>query len=185
MICKAVAEGASAFYFYKVGKGELFFTCRKVPPAGKACCLSFASVVARRTSTGRSATLQKHAWSRKSKTVGLCPTCPLAFSKARQNFKGKTSFFQWRYGLSGEGGRSWTLSIPASIWKGLSETLRGRTFFTCEKFSCRYAPPPQKHTWSRKTLRLRLKLHKLFEKSLTKNFIFCKRKFFYKWEAKS
>jgi len=27
--------------------------------------------------------------------------------------------------------------------------------------------------------------YKLFEKSLTKNFIFCKRKFFYKWEAKS
>lgn len=167
MICKAVAEGASAFYFYKVGKGELFLLVKSSP--------SRQSLLP----------LQKHAWSRKSKTVGLCPTCPLAFSKARQNFKGKTSFFQWRYGLSGEGGRSWTLSIPASIWKGLSETLRGRTFFTCEKFSCRYAPPPQKHTWSRKTLRLRLKLHKLFEKSLTKNFIFCKRKFFYKWEAKS
>lgn len=167
MICKAVAEGASAFYFYKVGKGELFLLVKSSP--------SRQSLLP----------LQKHAWSRKSKTVGLCPTSPLAFSKARQNFKGKTSFFQWRYGLSGEGGRSWTLSIPASIWKGLSETLRGRTFFICEKFSRRYAPPPQKHTWSRKTLRLRLKLHKLFEKSLTKNFIFCKRKFFYKWEAKS
>ena len=35
MICKAVAEGASAFYFYKVGKGELFFTCEKFPQQAK------------------------------------------------------------------------------------------------------------------------------------------------------
>jgi hypothetical protein len=76
VICKAVAEGASAFYFYKVGKGELFLLVKSSP--------SRQSLLP----------LQKHAWSRKSKTVGLCPTCPLAFSKARQNFKGKTSFFQ-------------------------------------------------------------------------------------------
>jgi len=33
VICKAVAEGASAFYFYKVGKGELFSLVKSSPVA--------------------------------------------------------------------------------------------------------------------------------------------------------
>ena len=154
MICKAVAEGASAFYFYKVGKGELFLLVKSSP--------SRQSLLP----------LQKHAWSRKSKTVGLCPTCPLAFSKARQNFKGKTSFFQWRYEFSGEGGRSWTLSIPASIWKGLSETLKGRTFFTCEKFSRRYAPPPSKTRLEQKDIEASPQTPQAFWKKLDQTLYF-------------
>ena len=35
--------------------------------------------------------------------------------------------------------------------------IGGGTFFTCEKFPRRFAPPLQKHAWSRKTLRLSLR----------------------------
>ena len=70
--------------------GGTFFTCEKFPQR-LSDCLRYASVGAKRMSTGHSAPLQKHAWS--IKTVGTLSPLPLpTFKKVGQNFYGKTSF---------------------------------------------------------------------------------------------
>ena len=115
MICKAFAEGASAFlfYFYKEGKKGELFSLVKSSPSASLCSLS-------QLRFGR-------CWANVRWTFST-PKTLLAFEKARQNFEGKTSFFRWWYGFSGEGERSWTLTKATIIWKGLSETLRRKSW---------------------------------------------------------
>ncbi len=96
MICKAVAEGASAFYFYKVGKGELFFTCRKVPPAGKACSPFKNTLGAERA----------RPW-------GFAPLAHSLFQKRGKTLKEKLRFSNDDMGLvEKEGGRGHCLYLP-------------------------------------------------------------------------